>query len=130
MPQKLEKFQCLSMNYGERDRRFRHRDRRFRSTGQNRSRSAEISGHVQPKRSVTVRRNGWSRSAEIRSIVVDAIQEELAEPSYFVVIQRLVEIIHLIRHLMLNATPWQQCVDRAGIGTSVDLVVMSTPVGG
>ena len=39
-------------------------------------------------------------------IVVDAIQEKLAQPVYFVVIQWLVEIVHLACQLVLAAKPW------------------------
>jgi hypothetical protein len=53
----------------------------------------------------------------VLGMVVDAIQEELFQPGYLAVVQWLVEIIHLIRHLMLNAKPGSQGVDRAGIGT-------------
>ena len=59
--------------------------------------------------------NGSKKSIQLRDvqdafipalgigIVVDASQEELAQPGYFVVIQWLLEIIHLVCRLVLSA---------------------------
>jgi len=67
MPEKIKEIQHATIDSGDRDRWSRYRDRRFRKTGENRSRSNGIAGHVRPKRAVTIKRNGWSRWAEIRS---------------------------------------------------------------
>jgi len=62
--------------------------------------------------------NGSKKSIQLRDvqdafvpvlgigIVVDAIQEKLAQPVYFVVIQWLLEIIHSACQLVLEAKPW------------------------